>query len=110
MIKLHRFTPTANVQEAKPGDVIRFMLNSNGFFDPYSAYLKIRIEVDDWTAPAAGAGSEVRSSAKILDRSAHSLIGRLVIKSQGTEIERIEQYDVLAAMINDMIYSPEQAA
>lgn len=46
---------------------------------------------------------------KILDRSAHSFINRMVIRSQGTEIERIEQYDVMAAMINDMIYSNEQA-
>jgi hypothetical protein len=46
---------------------------------------------------------------KMLDRSAHSFINRLVIRSQGTEIERIEQYDVVAAMLNDLIYSNEQA-
>lgn len=48
-----------------------------------------------------------RFSGKFLDRSAHSLFSRLVIRSQGTELERIEQYDVMAAMINDMIYSQE---
>lgn len=42
-----------------------------------------------------------------LDRSAHSFISRLLIKSQGTELERIEQYDVMAAMVNDVLYSPE---
>lgn len=46
-------------------------------------------------------------SGKFLDRSAHSLFTRLVIRSQGTELERIEHYDVLAAMINDMTYSHE---
>lgn len=46
---------------------------------------------------------------KMLDRSAHSLISRFVVRSQGTEIERIEQYDAMAAMINDLIYSNEQA-
>lgn len=46
---------------------------------------------------------------KVLDRSAHSLISRLLIRSQGVELERIEQYDVLAAMLNDLIYSNEQA-
>ena len=46
---------------------------------------------------------------KMLDRSAHSFINRLVIRSQGTEVERIEQYDVVAAMLNDLIYSNEQA-
>lgn len=45
---------------------------------------------------------------RFLDRSAHSLINRLVIRSQGTELERIEQYDIAAAMINDMLYSHEQ--
>jgi hypothetical protein len=44
---------------------------------------------------------------KMLDRSAHSFINRLVIRSQGTEIERIEQYDVVAGMLNDLIYSNE---
>lgn len=46
---------------------------------------------------------------KMLDRSAHSLISQLTIRSQSTEIERIDEYDVLAAMINDTIYSNEQA-
>lgn len=46
---------------------------------------------------------------KMLDRSAHSLISQLTVKSQSTELERIDEYDVLAAMINDTIYSNEQA-
>lgn len=32
----------------------------------------------------------------------------MIIRSQSTELERVEQYDVMAAMINDMIYSTEQ--
>jgi hypothetical protein len=44
---------------------------------------------------------------KYLDRSAHSFIHRFVARSQGEELERIEEYDVLAGMINDMIYSRE---
>lgn len=47
-------------------------------------------------------------AGRFLDRSAHSIIGRFVAKSQGTELERIEQYDVMAAMINDTLYSQEQ--
>lgn len=45
----------------------------------------------------------------MLDRSAHSLINQVTIRSQSTEVERIDEYDVLAAMINDTIYSNEQA-
>ena len=46
-------------------------------------------------------------AGRFLDRSAHSFISRLLIKSQGTELERIEQYDVMAAMVNDVLYSSE---
>lgn len=50
--------------------------------------------------PAAG---EVR----FLDRSAHSFISAMNITSNGVDVERIDRYDEVAAMINDMIYSPE---
>jgi hypothetical protein len=85
--------------------VIRFHLQGNGFFDPYSAY--IRVEVDFGELPALINNGDLQFQGKFLDRSAHSLFSRLVIRSQGTELERIEEYDVLAAMINDMIYSDE---
>ena len=51
---------------------------------------------------------EVIAYGKYLDRSAHSFIHRFVARSQGEELERIEEYDVLAGMINDMLYSREQ--
>lgn len=97
-IKLVRFTPTSNITGARGGDVVKFMLSGNGFLDPYSTYLRFDVSCPDLQA------GEVR----FLDRSAHSFISRIVIRSQGVEIERIENYDVIAAMINDMIYSPEQ--
>ena len=78
--------------------MIKFMLSGNGFIDPYSTYFRFTVEVP------VGPGE-----VKKLDRSAHSFIQRMVIRSQGQELERIENYDVVAAMINDMIYSPEQA-
>jgi hypothetical protein len=46
-------------------------------------------------------------TAKLLDRSAHSIFKRFILRSQGTEIERIEEYDVIAAMINDVVMSNE---
>jgi hypothetical protein len=89
---------------------VRFHLQGNGFYDPYSAYIRIRIEVPEITDPPAIGDvftGALPFSGRFLDRSAHSLFSRLVIRSQGTELERIEQYDVMAAMINDMIYSQE---
>lgn len=103
-IRIVKFTPIATIQQAQANDIVRFHLQGNGFFDPYSAYIRIVVEVDDIPDPTEAAPFQ----GKFLDRSAHSLFSRLVIRSQGTELERIEQYDVMAAMINDMIYSQEQ--
>lgn len=89
-VRLIRFVPTATINNARPNDVIKFMLQGNGFFDPYSAYLKFTVECNDLAD----------DEARFVDRSAHSFINRLVIRSQGVELERIEQYDVIAAQIN----------
>ena len=43
MVKLVRFTPTANVTSAQANDVIRCMLQGNGFLDPYSTYIKFQV-------------------------------------------------------------------
>ena len=45
-----------------------------------------------------------------LDGSAHSLIRTQIIKTGSTELERIEEYDVLADVLNDMHYSVEKRA
>jgi subtilisin-like proprotein convertase family protein len=44
-VKLIRFTPTANVQSAGPNDVIKFMLQGNGFLDPFSTYIDIEVDI-----------------------------------------------------------------
>ena len=82
---------------AKGGDMVKFLLSGNGFLDPYSTYFDFTVSAD-----------LTQNEIKWLDRSAHSFISRIVIRSQGVEIERLENYDVMAAMINDMVYSPEQ--
>lgn len=112
-IKLIRFTPQSTGGIYRPGDTVKFMLQSNGFYDPYSAYLKFTVNVDKNAWPTVpGDQTDLDASqvtfAKFMDRSAHSFINRLVIRSQGVELERLEQYDILAAMINDVVYSPEQ--
>ena len=80
-----KFLPISNVQNQGPNDVVRFNLQGNGFFDPYSAYIKIRVQTDEIVEPTLNG-----MAGMFLDRSAHSLINRLVIRSQGTELERIE--------------------
>lgn len=41
-----------------------------------------------------------------MDRSAHSLIGRFVLRSNGAEVERLDYYDTMVAVINDATYRP----
>jgi hypothetical protein len=94
---LTRYQPTATVTGAKGGDMVKFLLSGNGFLDPYSTYFEFSVDCTDLP----------QGHARWVDRSAHSFISRIVIRSQGVEVERIEHYDVIAAMINDMIYSPE---
>jgi hypothetical protein len=97
-IRLVRYTPTQTLNNSGAGDLVKFYLTGNGFYDPFSAYIRLTV-----STPVIDQAAEF----KTLDRSAHSFINRLVIRSQGVEIERIEQYDVIAAMINDVIYSHE---
>ena len=96
-IMLCRYQPTATVTGARGGDMIKFLMSGNGFLDPYSTYFQFTVEATDLG----------KNEVRFLDRSAHSFFQRIVIRSQGVEIERIENYDVVAAMINDMLYSPE---
>lgn len=70
-IRLIKFTPTSTITGAKGGDVVKFFLTGNGFMDPYSTFFSF-----DVSCPSMGA-EEIRT----LDRSAHSFIQRLVIRS-----------------------------
>lgn len=76
-----KFIPISNVKDQRPNDVVRFHLQGNGFFDPYSAYIRIRVAVnmDDVNFPPPTAANVL--SGLFLDRSAHSLFSRLVIRS-----------------------------
>ena len=99
-IRLTKFLPTATVNDADITSVFRFLLSGTGFLDPFSTYLDFTINVPDNLFNT----DEV---IKFVDRSAHSFINQITIKAQGNIIENIEHYDVLAAMLNDMIYSCE---
>ena len=73
-------------------------MQGGGFLDPMSTYLRFTVTVDDLET------GEIR----FVDRSAHSFINKLYITSNGIEAERIEDYDVFAAMMNASYYSSEQ--
>ena len=77
-VKLVKFIPNANPRGATGGQVIRFDLRGNGFFDPYSSYIKFDLRIPNFRAPNAG---ESTIQGKFLDRSAHSIIERLILRS-----------------------------
>lgn len=52
-IKLVKFTPTSTVTGAKGGDMVKFLLTGNGFFDPYSSYFSFTVECDNFKANGA---------------------------------------------------------
>ena len=41
-IRIQRFQPNNNGSSA-PGDIIRFNINTPGFWDPYSAYITLKL-------------------------------------------------------------------
>jgi len=45
-----------------------------------------------------------------IDSSGNSLISEMTIYSRGTELERIQEYDTIAAILNDLAYIPYQRA
>jgi hypothetical protein len=56
--------PTSTVNDVRRGEIIKFMVSGLGFLDPYSTYLRFKVQVND-----LGNG-EFRT----IDRSAHSFI------------------------------------
>lgn len=77
-VKVVRFTPTATVNSARPNDIVRFQLQGQGFYDPYSAYIRMEITYTETDFPDPTVGNV---GGRLLDRSAHSIINRLVIRS-----------------------------
>ena len=103
--KLTRFFPISSLPSS---DIVRFIINSQGYWDPYSSYLRITVNMKtpdpvgtDYTEAGSGGATQ-------LDNSAASLIQTMSFIQNGVEIERIDRYEVLASMLNDMFFSREQ--
>jgi len=109
--KLTRFYPITALPNT---DMIRFIINSQGYWDPYSSYLRITVNVTNELAPpaipinTAEEGVPKAGNAVQLDHSASSLIQTLSFIQNGVELERIDRYEVLAGILGDLYYSREQ--
>ena len=77
---------------AQPNQYIRFDFKTDGFWDPSSVY--IYAEVDCSGMPA--------NTIYQLDNSAQSLIGQYISRVNGVELERVQEYDTIAAILYDL--------
>ncbi len=92
-IRIMTFQPNNN-GNSSPGDIVRFNINSPGFWDPYSAYINVEIDLSQ-------EASLDYFDALQIDGSASSLISELVVTCKGGELERVSEYDVIASIIED---------
>jgi hypothetical protein len=47
-IKIQRFLPNTN-SIAQPGDIIRFNISTPGYWDPYTAYINLEVDLSEET-------------------------------------------------------------
>ena len=81
---------------------IRIPLQSSGFLDTKHSYIKLTVQAGTIPGSQLSAGGQSSSPGQMLDSSVHSLITRMRIEgSDGQELERIDGYNVLAAMLKD---------
>ncbi len=99
-LKIMRFLPSTN-SVLNPGDICRFNISTSGYWDPYTAYINIEVDVSQ---------ESTLDNYDLLqiDGSASSFISELVITCKGGELERITEYDVISNIIDDMTLSNEQ--
>lgn len=97
-VKQVRFMPTTG-QNMGPNDIIRFNISTSGYWDPSTAYINLQLQIDD---------SFLDFDAIQLDGSASSLISEFVATVKGVELERIQEYDQISNILDDIYYSNEQ--
>lgn len=90
--------PSGNVTGS---EIIRFVIaRDNIWWDPYSAYIRLRVTA---TFPSITTATGVVAQ---LDGSAYSFISSLVIRERDYELERIDNFDMIANIVNDMNAAP----
>jgi hypothetical protein len=72
-----------------PDTCVRFILNSNGFMDPYSLNLMFTVHLEQFNFLQ-------------WDSSAHSIIDSIIFSCNGVEIERIENYAYINSILFDV--------
>lgn len=99
-LKIMRFLPSTN-SVLNPGDICRFNISTSGYWDPYTAYINLEVDVSQESTLD-------KYDLLQIDGSASSFISELVITCKGGELERITEYDVISNVLDDMTLSNEQ--
>lgn len=78
-----------------PGNYIKFDFRTTGFWDPKSSYIQIEVQPDFNS-------SSTYTDLFQVDNSAQSIFSQFIVRHQGVELERCNDYDSLCAMLYDM--------
>lgn len=80
-----------------PDEIVRFLLTlKSGVMDPYRSNISFKVSTNVQLCPVGGLQ---------VDSSAQGFIAQTVVSSNNTEIERITEYDTLAAYLTDIGFS-----
>ncbi len=97
-IKNVQWTPQTSFGYISNTDTLRFQINCPGFLDPYSTYVQAEVDLSAMDPNCLWQ----------LESSGQNIINELIIYCRGTEIERIQEYDVVADFLADVSYSKGQ--
>lgn len=82
------------------GDIVRFNIQTEDFWDPYSAYLEVTIDVS--TNPNIADDANFTNKILQIDSSVSGLFNQQIISVKSEEVERIMHLDTLACILNDL--------
>ena len=85
------------------GDIVRFNVQTEELWDPYSAGIEVTIGVD--TNPQLADDATFTKKFLEVDGSVSGIFNQMIIYNQSEELERIMQYDTLANILNDINYN-----
>lgn len=91
-IKEIAYSPNTGASYTTQNSTVKFLLSSTGYLDPYGLFIEF----------------EIFNSSKYalqFDSSAHSLISKLVISTNGNILEEITDYDVINSCIFENTYN-----
>lgn len=97
-IRKVKYIPQNIYGDIKPNDIVRFHIKAPTFWDPYNAFVRLKVDF-------SGAHDDC---VQQIDSSAQSFISEMRISAGNTEIENIQEYDVLASMLLDNTYNIDE--